>query len=466
MISHISPSISRESMSSPAPAIKPRRKPVNYDGVTAAPNSAQPTSSASAVLGPRKFEGSSARLAVPLQGGTSAVESPRLPHRMDHGPFPVQNPLPPPPRRATIVSTRSGLKPVTAGPSHAGSIARNVVGEDVALVETGRVPASPVKLKGQFGHTVSDNESLKRQFQELKEKYDNLKLEKEEAVLKYRRRAHFGMARPDSSLTDQLKELTADMETRRLEQQDLHAAIELLVRRTAALEQQVLSLGGQPVTKTDSALSEARLEEIASGVWKKFEHLGGKADSSTSRTNSVMTDILAKTREIRRHLNLSLSSNNSTDASTSSIKSAAPAAESPSTASSPISTHSTDLPTGPPPPPPPKKKRAAVVVVDRTPSPAEQRTAKPPALPERVKDDLPPTAEKLISIAACAGPEVMEVLVPEKVPVTQPMPVEAVNTTTEQKPADETETTAVVETTKREGAFADDLLAIMNDFGF
>ncbi|KAJ3159937.1 hypothetical protein HDU86_001201 [Geranomyces michiganensis] len=95
-----------------------------------------------------------------------------------------------------------------------------------------------------------------------------------------------------STLTDQFKELTADMEARRLEQQDLHAAIELLVRRTAALEQQVLSLGAQPVTKTNPSLSEARLEEIASGVWKKFEHLSGKADATTSRTNSVMTDIL------------------------------------------------------------------------------------------------------------------------------------------------------------------------------
>ncbi|KAJ3178969.1 hypothetical protein HDU87_003238 [Geranomyces variabilis] len=424
MISHISPSIYRESMSSPAPAIKPRRKPVNYDGIAAAPINAPPTTGGSAVLGPRKFEASSGRIAVSFQGGTTAVESPGLPHRVDHSTFPVQNPLPPPPRRATIVSTRSGLKPVAPGPPY---VARSASGEEVAHV---------AKKKKRCSNTDGVH------------------------ILEW----------PDqvnATATTKFKELTADIETRRLEQQDLHAAIELLVRRTAALEQQVFNLGAQPVTKTDTSLSEARLEEIASGVWKKFEHLSGKVDSSTCRTNSVMTDILAKTREIRRHLSLSLSGNGSPDASTTSVKLAAPAAEESSPASSPIpshptSTNSIDLPNGPPPPPPPKKKKAAAIV-ERMPSPVEQRTAKPHAVPEcDIKEDAAASAEKP-TIAARAAP--VEIAVPTKITIVQPAAAVAAGVTPKPESVAVAEN-PTVDTTKSEGAFADDLLAIMNDFGF
>ncbi|KAJ3159936.1 hypothetical protein HDU86_001200 [Geranomyces michiganensis] len=103
------------------------------------------------------------------------------------------------------------------------------------------------------------------------------------------------------------------------------------------------------------------------------------------------------------------------------------------------------------------------MVVERAPSPAEQRTAKSPALPERVKDDnIAPSAEKVAVREAAAAPAIA---ISAKVAIPEPKAVEVKDKPTEISPI-ETATPPAVENSKREGAFADDLLAIMNDFGF
>ncbi|KAI8918559.1 hypothetical protein DFJ77DRAFT_530668 [Powellomyces hirtus] len=496
---------------------KPRRKPVNYEKlavVTLVKDNLDGRASISAASLPAPTNGADEYgmrdLKSASHGSLNSLLS-RSSHRSEISPSPASpstpyagsphfggrdsisssSPLLPPPRKASVVGTRLGFPgKSTVGierPLSAGIQRIHPLQGPRPLEREGPRPPLPQRTASSSAPSLSEmgnvsrqlsveSDPLKREVQELRERCETLKLEKEEAVLKYRRRAHFGMAKTDSSLSEQFKKLTDEAEARQVEQQDLHTAIEMLIRRTKALESQVQALGCEPVTKTDSTLSEARLEEITSGVWKKFEHLNQKADSTTTQTNSVMADILAKTREIRRHLNLPAPI--ATDTMKRATSNAALAAEPEKfelpvaqTAETPLRpspaipmTPSSKLPTG-----------ASAAVNAKTNSidggklpvaHAEPLNAsgkgdslKHPNMPVKKIDESIPILTSTDLTLVDMGSQ-LDALEDSDAKQRKPPPLPAAASEIEAKPITSAERPA------KAGAFSDDLLAIMNDFGF
>ncbi|TPX68744.1 hypothetical protein SpCBS45565_g02933 [Spizellomyces sp. 'palustris'] len=320
--------------------VKPRRKPVNYVSISTARSEDNPISapeatsftdsahvhpSSMAGLGSPDFERKNAS-----QASVRSLQSLASRSEMHSARSTNHSPLPPPPRIASVNMSRT-----TPSPKLIADSERPVSASLGPLFDVGRRPPSPMgartvkndtknlsKSAPNLTHSpmpsTGDSLSVKlsletdpqrRELLELKHLCESLQKEKEQLLTKYRRRAHFGVAKftDDPNFAEEFRKLTEEAEARRREHLDLHAAIELLMRRIMALERQVVGLGAQPVTKTDVSLSEAKLNDITHGVWQHQDTIKAKVEASTAKTASVMADIQAKTREIRRHLKLPVS---------------------------------------------------------------------------------------------------------------------------------------------------------------
>ncbi|KAJ3022186.1 hypothetical protein HKX48_006822 [Thoreauomyces humboldtii] len=307
---------------------KPRRKPVNYEKlavITTASSSDTLTSHGSSerlapACDPPEMGKSGSSASLESVGShrfaeASPVHTSSSPRLARKAPGTVSSLSTASPRSAPLsgASPRTSVQQALERPPLSAGPQRNVAPGGPREAPRPPLPQRTLSTSVPRTETLSRKppqavdtpEPTKQELNELREPCESVPREQDESALKVRRRAQFGLAKTDSNLLEQFKQLTDDAEARKSEQQDLHAAVELLMRRTKALEMQVVALGAEPVTKTDGSLSEARLDEITKGVWKKFDHLSDRADGVTTKTNTVMADILAKTREIRQHLKLS-----------------------------------------------------------------------------------------------------------------------------------------------------------------
>ncbi|KAI8820734.1 uncharacterized protein EV422DRAFT_506471 [Fimicolochytrium jonesii] len=309
---------------------KPRRKPVNYEklSVSTAPSPVPLTeANSSAALGSgylASAEDVSAKRAVsPLM----QTAGPRAPTSMNPGrsdllwvpsAVPSSNaPVPRPSRKDSLSSTHSALSPapkVLPAPVTRKSVPAKSTQQNVTPlgprpqppnrtdVPKTAMPPVPISMKPSAS-TLDVNPPRGRST--TVQDVTNVKETNDEGLGTHKRRAQFDSRRKnETALAAEFKELTETVAARHSETQDMHAAVELLMRRIRALEKQIETLGAEPVTRTDESLSQDKLDEITSGVWKKFETMSGKASSTTSQTTALMEEIQAKTNQIRRHLKL------------------------------------------------------------------------------------------------------------------------------------------------------------------
>ncbi|KNC97443.1 uncharacterized protein SPPG_07364 [Spizellomyces punctatus DAOM BR117] len=457
--------------------VKPRRKPVNYEKLTistarsednpvSAPEATSLTESAlvhpspMVGLGSPDFEKKNAS-----QASVRSLQSLASRSEMHSARSTNHSPLPPPPRIASANMTRTtpspkiivdSERPISASLGHLFDAARrppSPMGARIPKKDAKDLSKSAPNLTQSPMSSTDDSLSAKlaletdpqkRELLELKHLCESLQKEKEQLLTKYRRRAHFGVAKftDDPNFAEEFRKLTEEAEARKREHLDLHAAIELLMRRIMALEKQVVGLGAQPVTKTDVSLSEAKLNDITHGVWQHQDTIKAKVEASTAKTASVMADIQAKTREIRRHLKLPVSEDvaqseivQGQEQSESIAASAAEPAE-PRPASG-MTSESTTVPANE------QESESAAV---------ETAGAQPTSEVDFTKTTIGPLAKEPQS----AVPSVAEQL------NLQPESEVDSNSTANSPPKKEGEDSKSA--TPKD--FADDLLAIMNDFGF
>ncbi|KAI9101945.1 hypothetical protein DFS34DRAFT_437595 [Phlyctochytrium arcticum] len=288
---------------SPSPSLmsgKPRRKPVNYDKNAASSEIESALSNSTTASSPSL---------APVPSTVPATESPMFTHKNTSlstlntpirtvpnqqrtattdtsvnnrsSPVTSHSPLPPPPRTvsatplrvvvpkyiadgerpisASLGSLDSGYKPPSSPRSdrdryRTDQLLTPCYSTDTASIDSSYKSApslysSPLTLSAEDSAKIAlESDPQKREIASLRHLCENLQKEREELLTKYKRRAHFGTAKlaDDPVITETLKKLTDDAEKRKMEQKDLHAAIEMLMRRIFALEKQVETLGAKP----------------------------------------------------------------------------------------------------------------------------------------------------------------------------------------------------------------------------
>ncbi|KAI9004256.1 hypothetical protein BC832DRAFT_559167 [Gaertneriomyces semiglobifer] len=148
---------------------------------------------------------------------------------------------------------------------------------------------------------IENEECYTQRIEDLKDEITRLKKERDEAIAKYKRRAHYAMPTlgDDPTIMAQLRKLTEDADLRQREIRELNESVEMLMARNVALEAQVRRLGAEPVTKT-----EKRFIETSNPLVTIHDALKEKVERVIAQSIHKVAGLQATTNGIRKNLGL------------------------------------------------------------------------------------------------------------------------------------------------------------------
>ncbi|KAJ3186369.1 hypothetical protein HDU85_007809 [Gaertneriomyces sp. JEL0708] len=148
---------------------------------------------------------------------------------------------------------------------------------------------------------TENEECYTQRIEDLRDEITRLKKERDDAIAKYKRRAHYAMPTlgDDPTTMAQLRKLTEDADLRQREVRELNESVEMLMARNVALEAQVHRLGAEPVTRT-----EKRFIETSNPLVTIHDALKEKVERVIAQSIHKVAGLQATTNGIRKNLGL------------------------------------------------------------------------------------------------------------------------------------------------------------------